>query len=362
MKVLAISVTPSPYQREFFRALQRESGIDDLQVCYLEEAADDSPWKLDVLEPWERILPGRVLGKGRVRCHWNTALPDLREWDRVIVNAPLTAATTQRVFRQLDRVGAPAWAFWGELLLRREGLRGWIQRRLAARLDTADAIVAIGRTAKADYERRFPGVPVHDIPYACDLEVFQTAARVRQTANACRFLFAGQMISRKGVDVLLNAFANLRADGLPVELHLAGREGELSGWLDGLPQGVRGAIVYHGFIQPPGLPELFARADVFVLPSRHDGWGVVVNQALGAGMPVVTSTAAGAGRDLVEDQVNGIHVAPGDLSQLEAAMRDLATRPERRAAMSIAANVSAERIGPEAAAGKWLGVLRGLRD
>jgi glycosyltransferase involved in cell wall biosynthesis len=360
MRIFCFAVTPSPYQRDFFRSL---AALDDceLSVAYFEHAPDDSPWVAAELESWESVMPGRVFGRGRVRCHWNAPLPAMTGVDAVIVNAPLTGITTQRLLRRVNHPGAPPWFFWGEQLLARRGWRGWIQRRLAAPLHGADAIVAIGRTAKADYEQRFPSVLVHDIPYACDLQPFHEAARVREAALACRFLFAGQMISRKGVDVLLAAFARLKSDGLPVELHLVGREGELPSWLASLPATVRKAVVYHGFVQPSGLPKHFSEADVFVLPSRYDGWGVVVNQALGAGIPVITSTAAGAGKDLVEDGINGLHVLPGDLTTLETAMRKLATRQDLRDRMSAAAKVTAERIGPKTAAARWLGVLRSLR-
>ncbi len=356
MKILCFSVTPSPYQRDFFRELYRASG-GQLTVCYFEGVPDDSPWDAVVLESWESILPGRVFGRGRVRCHWNWQLPDACDYDRVIINAPLTAVTTCRVFRSLYERGVPPWYFWGEQLIARNGARGVIQKFLSAPLQHARAIVAIGCDAQADYQRRFPSQKVENIPYACDLSEFMEAATRRKFSSTCRFLFAGQMIERKGVDVLLAAFADLIGKGVGAELHLVGREGDLPVWLGQLSQEARNYVHYHGFEQPSALPARFAAADVFVLPSRHDGWGVVINQALGSGMPVIASTAAGAGNDLVKNGSNGLHVISGDVSSLEAAMFQLATRPEVREQMSTAASVSAEKIGPQTAVERWLEVL-----
>ena len=69
-------------------------------------------------------------------------------------------------------------------------------------------------------------------------------------------------------------------------------------------------------------------ADVFVLPSRYDGWGVVINQALGAGLPVICSDQVGAGYDLVEEGLNGLKFRAGDEQDLAKAMQRLADQPE----------------------------------
>ena len=105
------------------------------------------------------------------------------------------------------------------------------------------------------------------------------------------------MIARKGVDLLLQAFARLDARA---RLLLVGREADLPGWLAALPaERARAAWSTRASRPPEALPRFFARADVFVLPSRYDGWGVVVNQALGAGLPILCSDAVGAAADLV---------------------------------------------------------------
>ena len=71
------------------------------------------------------------------------------------------------------------------------------------------------------------------------------------------------------------------------------------------------------------------RSDVFVLPSRHDGWGVVVNQALAAGLPIITTDAVGAGLDFVENGVNGICVPANNVNALFNAMETIVLRSGR---------------------------------
>src|SRR5262249_52914577 len=146
--------------------------------------------------------------------------------------------------------------------------------------------------------------------------------------EAMTFFFCGQMIRRKGVDLLLQAFERLIAKGLDVRLLLVGLEADLPNFLKMVSSAARARINYEGFQPPERLPEYFNRGDVFVLPSRHDGWGVVINQALAAGLPIITSDAVGAGLDLVDDGINGMRVVAGNLDCLYDAMETLTLNPQ----------------------------------
>jgi glycosyltransferase involved in cell wall biosynthesis len=109
------------------------------------------------------------------------------------------------------------------------------------------------------------------------------------------------------------------------------------------------------------LPEYFGRSDVFVIPSRHDGWGVVVNQALAAGLPVITSNAVGAGVDLVENGANGLHVAAGDVDELFRAMETVAGNPTKAREWGGRSKARARDLTPEAGAEKWVRVFDSVR-
>jgi glycosyltransferase involved in cell wall biosynthesis len=110
-----------------------------------------------------------------------------------------------------------------------------------------------------------------------------------------------------------------------------------------IPANLSNRIHFLGFKQPAALPPIFAAADIFVLPSRHDGWGVVVNEALGAGLPIIVSDRVGA-RDLVDDGRNGLITCAGDVEELADALLQLGQSHQMRRSFAIA---SAER------AAKW---------
>jgi glycosyltransferase involved in cell wall biosynthesis len=83
----------------------------------------------------------------------------------------------------------------------------------------------------------------------------------------------------------------------------------------------------------PGLVDLYRSADVFVMPSLVETFGVVLIEAMAAGLPVITSDSPGC-RDVVRHNLDGVVVPPGDASAFAAAMRMLATAPDRRRHLS----------------------------
>ena len=75
------------------------------------------------------------------------------------------------------------------------------------------------------------------------------------------------------------------------------------------------------FVQPHDMPDLFARASVFVLPSNYEPWGVVIHEALSSGMPVLCSDKCGAAYDLLDKESVNSLFAPGDFSALAKGMK-----------------------------------------
>jgi glycosyltransferase involved in cell wall biosynthesis len=349
-RVAFVSVVPSPYQRDLFAALARRQDVD-LRVHYLEAAAPDSPWPEKALPPYSTVLPGFWFPVGAARCHVNVP-PDFRDRDLVVLNT-MMSVTAQWLMRL--GLGRRKWVFWGERVRETHG-PGGLHARLMAPLGRSAAIVGIGSLAERQYAARFPAVRHFCIPYHCELAPFLAAEREPRPDETV-FFFCGQMIARKGVDHLLAAFSALAERYPRVRLLLAGREAELPRLLAALTETVRARIEYAGFQPPEDLPRFFARGDVFVLPSRYDGWGVVVNQAIGAGLPVICSDAVGAGRDLVEPEVNGLRFPAGDVAGLAQAMERFAAEPALAARWGAASRAKAAAWTPDRGAQKWVDVF-----
>lgn len=354
LKIICYSVVPSPYQRDLFYALSCLPGIS-LSVFYLEAAVSDSPWPEKALQPYERVMPGFCPNWDSSRFHLNWHLPQINGVDAIIING-YQNSTAQLLLRAYSKK-IPCF-FWGEkMLASSSGFKGYLQKALAKGLENCTGIAAIGSAAMQDYRLRFPHKPVSNIPYYCDLTPFSQDLPVRPRTPVTLF-FCGQMIVRKGIDLLLDAFTQLLAAGYSARLLLVGREAELPQLLNALPKSVQQHIEYAGFQSPEALPYFFQQADIFVLPSRYDGWGVVVNQALGAGLPIVCSDSVGAAHDLVEPSVNGDAFPANSTQALFEVLKSYLSNPASIQQAGRASLAKSQQWSPAVGAERWLEFLR----
>lgn len=351
-----LTVIPSPYQQELFNALSR-SGDMEISVLYYSAAAGDRSWNPPELPAYEKIMPGKklcgcsfhsVINTGVIREIKNTGA------DLVIVS-DYSFVSAQFAMWYLTFTGKK-WIYWGETPGIRSGLlRSCFRSLLMLPIKLgADAVCAIGSRAEKSYREWLRDKkPVFNIPYFCNLHPFKTTSKDKH--ERINILFSGQFIARKGIDLLLQAFA-LIADEYPdVDLVLAG--GDEKDIDPGyIPDKYRDRITFAGFVQPAGLPELFAKADIFVLPSRYDGWGVVINEALGAGLPIIASDQAGAAHDLVRHGENGFIFPAGDIQQLAHNIRALAGSPELREEFGNASRQLASMFDVDEGVKRWKSV------
>ncbi|WP_237288649.1 glycosyltransferase [Variovorax sp. PAMC 28711] len=150
--------------------------------------------------------------------------------------------------------------------------------------------------------------------------------RVASAATPYQVLFVGQLIPRKRVDLLLDAMAALT--DIPWRLTLVGT-GELRDELQRQAAALQitDSISFVDTLDNAAVFQLMAQSDVLVLPSRFDGWGAVVSEALTSGLPVVCSDRCGAS-DLLVNQANGFVFRADSAADLEKGIRYTLTSPE----------------------------------
>jgi glycosyltransferase involved in cell wall biosynthesis len=95
-------------------------------------------------------------------------------------------------------------------------------------------------------------------------------------------------------------------------------------------------IHFHGFVNQSTMPRIYGACDVFALPSRNEPWGLAINEAMCAELPIVASSEIGCVPDLVKDGVNGCSFAAGDIIALTSALRRLVADAELRRKMGAA--------------------------
>jgi len=161
-----------------------------------------------------------------------------------------------------------------------------------------------------------------------------------------RVLFAGTIYPRKGIEVLIDAAARLRDQGVPFRVHITGIVSDkeyhagLHAQVEAL--GLQEQVVFRGFLSEADLAREFGEAWLVSLPSYAETSPMTVQQAMAAGKPVV-GTRVGGVPYLVEDGVHGRLVDAGDADGLAAALREVLTDPGRRAAMGASAKEAATR-------------------
>jgi 1,2-diacylglycerol 3-alpha-glucosyltransferase len=136
------------------------------------------------------------------------------------------------------------------------------------------------------------------------------------------FLFVGRLAPEKNVDGLLRSFADYRTGGGSASLVLCG-EGPLRESLARQAEklGVAQHVHFAGMKSSRELPEYYAFARCFILPSTREPWGLVVNEAMASGLPVLVSSRCGSAEDLVEDGANGFVFDPYQPDALTSALQ-----------------------------------------
>ncbi|HYI61139.1 MAG TPA: glycosyltransferase family 4 protein [Acidimicrobiales bacterium] len=158
--------------------------------------------------------------------------------------------------------------------------------------------------------------------YVADNAAFDTGPRSAPPARPS-FLLCARLVPEKGVEDLAEAWATATADGA-VEgwrLQVAG-VGPLAERMADLAD-----VEMLGFVQPDELPAIHAAAGALVLPSRVEHWGVAVNEACAAGLPIIATTAVGATTGLLREGINGWVVPPRRPDLLAGRLADTARLP-----------------------------------
>jgi glycosyltransferase involved in cell wall biosynthesis len=162
----------------------------------------------------------------------------------------------------------------------------------------------------------------------------------------------GRLVPQKGFDLLLPAFSQI-APRFPEWTLVIWGEGEeraaLERQRDSL--GLAGRVRMPGVTPQPG--GWIETADAFVLSSRFEGWGIVLLEAMAAGLPVVSFDCQWGPREMIDDGVDGLLVAREDVGALAAALEKLLGDAELRERLGAAARVSTRRFAPAEVVAAW---------
>ena len=365
-KTVILTEIIAPYRIPVFNALARREGID-LHVIFLAET-------YQALRQW-RVYTDEIRFSYQVLPSWRWSAGK----HSVLLNRGLWPALNQARPQVMICGGYSYPACWEALLWARRhrvefvlwsesnaydarGGRVWVEFLKTYFLRRCDRFVVPGRDS-FEYLRSFglPEARILTAPNAVDNKLFATRAEeTRAQATAIReklklpsrfILFVGRLVPEKGVFDLLEAYAKLES-GLRSEVGLVfAGDGVAREQLAQDAQRISpGAICFPGFAHREELAGLYGLAEVLVLPTHSDPWGLVVNEAMACGLPIIVSRVAGCAADLVEDGWNGYVVPPRDSEKLSVAIDRVVRQPELRRQMSAHSFERIQNFSPEACA------------
>lgn len=336
LPVVFMSKIPSPYMVELFDELARQGDCAPF-VIYLSGSIPDRPWDRLPIHHDHLILDSMEGG-------WKEAMPRILEAPLVVFSyytSPFALVALHR--RALT--GAPM-VYWGERPgFLRLGWFGRLVRRFLLRplRNKKVPIWGIGEFGLEGYQREYGKERTYlNLPYASNLAPHLAVSRPRKNAEQeLRLVFSGAFVPRKGVTSLAQAFVTLAKGDARLRLVLLG-DGPLREKLAHILAPVWQQVTWKGFVKWRDLPREYSAGDVLCLPSRYDGWGMVVVEALASGMPVIATSQVGAARELVRPGETGWLVPPNDEEALLDALRAAAAAGVARLSeMGVRGRVSA---------------------
>jgi glycosyltransferase involved in cell wall biosynthesis len=356
-----------PYREPLFTALQQKA--NPLRVFVDVDMESDRPWRpseteLDVIrqKTWTiRRRQKNVHGyRDTTFLHipWTALINLLRYRPEVVVSSEFGLRTLQAcLYRLLNR--RSRLIIWATLSAHTEQTRS-VARGLARRfiVSVSDGVVTNGASGR-DYllsisRSPAPRVRVLGQVASPDVRAAVPPEPIATSSETPELLIVGQLIERKGLEVLFRDLSKSISSELSVRLSVLG-SGPLRNRLERLALQLGLYVTFYGEVDRSSLQDHFNAARFLLFPTLADEWGLVVNEALAAGVPVVGSCYSEAVMELITHEYNGFVYDPFKADTLQSVLAAALTLSEQEySKMRSNALESASELTPEVWAGKLI--------
>jgi glycosyltransferase involved in cell wall biosynthesis len=199
------------------------------------------------------------------------------------------------------------------------------------------------------------------IPNGVDLKVFAGNNDRIFLEGDPSVLYVGHFARLKGIDILFRAIANLRIELPNIKLHLVGRGNVPAFALLAKKEGIEKNVVFHGWAEQSTLSRYYKSADICVFPSRHDGFGIVILEAMASGIPVIASDIPSF-REIISDGSDGKLFKSEDANALSKEVMNLYQDSCLRKELSHNASEKVTKYSWENIADKYILLYKSLCD
>lgn len=325
MKVLFLTNVPSPYRVDFFNAL---GSMCDLTVLYQKRSSSerDTKWTQKIGEHYQSVfLQGVSTKADQALCLEVVHYLKRGRYDRIVICG--NSSPTEMLAIEWCRMMRIPYCLEGDGGFAKDG-KGLKEKIKAHFIRGAQMYLSTGKTLDVYFETygaqrerivRYPFTSVKEADLLREPVSGEEKQQLRMRLGMSEqniVLSIGQFIPRKGFDLLLEAWQGMPKDA---GLYIVGGE-PTQEYLNMVHTYGLQNVHFIGFQNKDVVTAYYRAADVFVLPTREDIWGLVVNEAMSNGLPVVTTDRCAAGIELIRDGVNGYLVSTEDVPALAKAL------------------------------------------
>lgn len=332
-KVLVLGSYPAPYRIAVFRGLAQEY---DLDIFF------DTDKNEDRNKDWfatKGDIEFTVLSSDEAYSKYKKALKNIKKYRFVVSYDPLTKPAIKAEF--LCRLkGIPYFVNCDGAIRKKDFLKDIIKKFVfkgacacfASGNQGVEYFSSYGVREDRIFKHNFTSLTRDDI--VCETVKDEEKAQLRKELNVpdgVVVLSIGQFIPRKGFDILVRAWEKI---GDAATLLLIGGGYEEENYRAYIAEHNIKGISIIGFQNKETIFKYYKASDIFVLPTREDIWGLVINEAMANGLPVITTDNCVAGLELIENDVNGYIVKVESVEELEAGLTALINDAALREKMS----------------------------
>ena len=319
MKILFVTNIPVPYRIDFYNELGKKV---DLTVVFEAKGAADQGIKFNYNFDEIKNFKAIFLSDGNIKenkINWTIFKAIKGNYDKIVLTSySYMTEMALLIYFKFKRVPYYLSSDGGIIKYKEQKLRKWYKTFLISGAkgyfspsDMSDKYLEYyGAKKKVIYRYPFTSYKkknqIEEIITDIEKEKIKTKLNIKEKYLV---LGVGQFIYRKGWDLLLNAM-----EGISDEVALCLIGGKPTEEYKRIVAEKKLQHVYFmDFMKSEELSEYYKAADLFVLPTREDIWGLVINEAMNYGLPVITTTACVAGQELVQQEENGYLVDSEDL-------------------------------------------------
>lgn len=333
MKILFYTNIPSPYRVAFFNELGKYCQLTVVFETATSTERDDA-WKKFEFKNFEGIiLKGLRTRVDAAFCPGIIRYLKKDEYDQIVVTqlASLTAiwAVAYMRMKKIDYCYEGDGGFVGAVKGIKASLKRFIIKNAKICFSTAEEFdkYCIAYGAKPENIYRYPFTSIFDsdvIDKPLSKEEKNVLKKKLNMKEETILLSVGRFIPSKGFDLLLEVSRQLSTN---IGVYIVGGE-PTAEYLEMQKKWNLQNVYFLDFMKKEQLAEYYQASDVFVLPTRSDVWGLVVNEAMANGLPVVSTDKCIAALEMVENWKNGFVVPVDDVAELKKAIEYILESPD----------------------------------